>query len=268
MKTHWQVDSLSSVSLEKHDPGNTHPGPGNRAETEAATLPLLARLRDLQERLWAEHGRSVLVILQGIDAAGKDGTISHVFQGVNPLGTRVAAFKAPTTTELEHDFLWRIHAQIPSSGEIGIFNRSQYEDVLVPYVHKQIAKEERNRRFTHINNFEDLLTDSGTAIVKFFLHISKDEQRKRLQERLDTPSKRWKMQLADLGERALWNAYQRAFEEMIEHTSTDVAPWQIVPADHKWYRNFVVSSVLVDVLDHMNPQIPKVPEFEGVVIEP
>jgi len=227
-----------------------------------------ARLLDLQERLWAEHRRSLLVILQGIDAAGKDGTISHVFQGVNPLGTRVAAFKAPTSTELEHDFLWRIHAEVPSAGEIGIFNRSQYEDVLVPYVHGQISKDERNRRIIHINEFESLLTDSGTTIVKFFLHISKDEQRERLQERLDIPSKRWKMQLADLDERALWDNYQEAFEMMLEHTSTEVAPWQIVPADHKWYRNYVVSTILIDVLENMNPQHPDVPSFKGVVIEP
>lgn len=266
--THWQADPHSSISLAKLDPSNTNHGPGNRAETEAATLPLHARLLDLQERLWAEHRRSILVILQGTDAAGKDGTISHVFQGVNPLGTRVAAFKAPTPTELEHDFLWRIHAEIPSTGEIGIFNRSQYEDVLVPYVHKQISKDERNRRFVQINNFESLLADAGTTIVKFFLHISKEEQRERLQERIDTPSKRWKMQLHDLDERALWSDYQHAYEEMLEHTSTEVAPWQIIPADHKWYRNYVVSMILIDVLDHMNPQHPTVPEFEGVIIEP
>jgi len=265
---HWRAGPNSPISLAQYDPKDTDHGPGGRAEVEAATLPLHARLLDLQERLWAEHRRSLLVILQGIDAAGKDGTVSHVFQGVNPLGTRAVSFKAPTETELDHDFLWRIHEKIPSAGVIGIFNRSQYEDVLVPYVHKQITKDERGRRFTHINNFEDLLIDSGTTIVKFFLHISKDEQRKRLQERLDTPSKRWKMQLADLDERALWDDYQGAFEKMLQHTSTEKAPWQIVPADHKWYRNYVVSTILIDVLDHMNPQHPEVPEFEGVVIEP
>lgn len=268
MLTHWRTEPLAAVSLAKIDPKDTHYAPGNRAETEAATAPLHARLLELQESLWAEHHRAVLVILQGTDAAGKDGTISHVFQGVNPLGTRVAAFKAPTSTELEHDFLWRIHAEIPSTGEIGIFNRSQYEDVLVPYVHKQISKDERNRRFAHINDFESLLTDAGTTVVKFFLHISKDEQRKRLQERLDTPSKRWKMQLHDLEERAFWSDYQHAYEEMLEHTSTDAAPWQIVPSDHKWYRNYVVSTVLIDALEQMNPKHPSVPAFDGVVIEP
>jgi PPK2 family polyphosphate:nucleotide phosphotransferase len=263
-----RVEPDSSFSLDKQSPSDTKHGPGDRAATEAATTPLHASLLDLQERLWAEHTRSMLVILQGIDAAGKDGTVTHVFQGVNPLGTHAAAFKVPTSTELDHDFLWRIHAQIPSAGEIGIFNRSHYEDVLYPSVHKLITKSERNQRFTHINNFESLLIDSGTTVVKLFLHISKDEQRVRLQERLDTPSKRWKMNLADLKERALWDDYQHAFEKMLEKTSTSYAPWYVIPADHKWYRNYAVSTILIQTLEKMNPQHPSVPDFDGVVIEP
>ena len=263
-----RVEPESSISLAKHDPSDTSHGPGNRVVTEAATEPLHAKLLDLQERLWAQHTESLLVILQGIDAAGKDGTVSHVFKGVNPLGTRAAAFKAPTPLELEHDFLWRIHAQIPSAGELGIFNRSHYEDVLQPYVHKVIDQERRNSRFNHINNFEKLLVDSGTTVVKMFLHVSKDEQQERLQERLDTPSKRWKMDLGDLKERALWDDYQRAFEEMLEHTSTEHAPWYIIPADHKWHRNFAVSTILIHVLEQMNPNYPKVPSFDDVVIAP
>lgn len=268
MLTHWRVGPHTSVNLSKFDPRDTHHGPGNREETEAATEPLHAKLLDLQERLWAEHRQSLLVVLQGMDAAGKDGTVTHVFRGVNPLGTRAFAFKVPNSTEAEHDFLWRVHAEVPSAGQIGIFNRSHYEDVLVTYVHKLISKDERARRFEHINDFERLITDAGVTVVKIFLHISKDEQRKRLQERLDTPSKRWKMNLADLKERALWDDYQQAFESVLQHTSTDVAPWQIIPADHKWYRNYVVSTILIDVLDHMNPQHPLVAAFEGVVVEP
>jgi PPK2 family polyphosphate:nucleotide phosphotransferase len=268
MLGYWRVDPQSSVALHTHDPRDTNHGPGKRKATEIATAPLHARLLDLQERLWAEHQRSLLVILQGMDASGKDGTVTHVFQGVNPLGTRAVAFKVPNSTEIAHDFLWRIHAQIPAAGEIGIFNRSQYEDVLVTYVHKLITKDERDRRFTNINNFERLLTDTGTTVVKLFLHISKDEQRVRLQERIDTPSKRWKMKLGDLAERALWDDYQKAYEEVLSKTSSDAAPWYIVPADHKWFRNYAVSTILIDVLKQMNPQHPVVSGFDDVVVEP
>lgn len=268
MLDYWCVEPHSSVSLAKHDPRDTHNSPGDKKSTETATLPLHARLLDLQERLWAEHQRSLLVILQGMDASGKDGTVTHVFQGVNPLGTRAVGFKVPTSTEMSHDFLWRIHAQIPGAGEVGIFNRSQYEDVVVTYVHKTITKDERDRRFKHINDFESLLTDTGTSVIKLFLHISKDEQRARLQERVDTPSKRWKMNLNDLKERALWDDYQRAYEDVLSETSTKAAPWYIIPADRKWYRNFAVSTIIIGVLDKMNPQHPKVPEFDNVVVEP
>lgn len=268
IREHLQVDPGSTVSLSKHDPRDTHHGPDGREETEAATTPLHARLLDLQERLYAEHQRSVLVILQGMDASGKDGTVTHVFRGVNPLATHAFAFKVPSSIEIQHDFLWRIHAHVPSKGEIGIFNRSQYEDVLVTFVHGLISKDERTRRFGHINGFEQTLAETGTTIVKLFLHISRDEQRARLQERVDTPSKRWKMNLDDLKERALWDDYQSAYEAVLNNTSTKHAPWYVIPADHKWYRNFAVSTILIDVLERMDPKHPTITNLDNVVVEP
>lgn len=264
----WRVAPHAHVSLAEHDAANTHHGPSNRKDAEEATEPLHATLLDLQERLWAEHRRSLLVVLQGIDASGKDGTVSHVFRGVNPLGTKAFAFKVPTTTEAAHDFLWRVHAVMPAAGEIGILNRSHYEDVIVPFIHGTMDRDERERRFGHINDFEHLLVDEGTTIVKIFLHVSRDEQRARLQERLDEPSKRWKMDLSDLKERALWDDYRGAYEDMLSSTSTSHAPWHVVPADHKWYRNYVVSTILIEVLGEMDPRHPDVPDFEGVVVDP
>ncbi len=268
MSNPWQVDPGSTVSLAKHDPRDTSHAPGDRAETEEKTAPLHSRLLELQERLYAEHEHSLLVILQGTDASGKDGTVSHVFQGVNPLGTQASAFKVPTEIERDHDFLWRIHPHVPAKGQMSIFNRSHYEDVLSPTVHKLIDHDERDRRLDRINDFELLLTQSGTRVVKLFLHVSKDEQRKRLQERLDTPSKQWKMNLSDLKERAFWSEYQQAYEHLLEKSSTQYAPWHIVPSDRKWLRNYVVSTIIIEVLEKINPKNPEVPSFDGVVIAP
>jgi PPK2 family polyphosphate:nucleotide phosphotransferase len=252
----WQVPPGTAVQLREHDASATHAAPGDRAATEAAIPALHDALRDLQTRLWAEATRSVLVVLQGIDASGKDGTISHVFRGLDPLGTRVAVFKVPSAEERSHDFLWRVHARCPAAGEIGIFNRSHYEDVLVARVHHLVSEQTWRARYGHINEFESLLADAGTTVVKLFLHVSKKEQRTRLDQRLDDPAKRWKFHEADVAERALWEDYRAAFEEMLARTSTPAAPWYVVPADHKWYRNWVVSSILIDVLDELNPRYP------------
>ncbi|HXQ59349.1 MAG TPA: polyphosphate kinase 2 family protein [Acidimicrobiales bacterium] len=249
------------------DPGSTAGAPGDREVTEAAVADLQQHLRDLQDRLWAEARRSVLVVLQGLDAAGKDGTIRHVFTGVNPQGVRVSSFKEPTAQELSHDFLWRIHRDVPRAGEIGIFNRSHYEDVLVARVDTLVADKVWRARFAHINAFESLLTDSGTTLVKFFLHISRDEQGRRLQERLDRPDKRWKLNRTDFVERTHWDAYQAAYADVLSLTSTESAPWYVIPSDHKWFRNWAVSKILVDVLHAMDPRYPDPPPLEGVSVD-
>jgi PPK2 family polyphosphate:nucleotide phosphotransferase len=207
-----------------------------------------------------------LVVLQGPDAAGKDGTISHVFTGINPQGARVASFKEPTGEELAHDFLWRIHRQVPRAGEIGIFNRSHYEDVLVARVDKLAPPSVWRARYGHINAFEHLLTDGGTTVVKFFLHISYEEQGRRLQDRLDRPDKRWKLTRSDLTERGHWQDYVEAYAEAIARTSTEIAPWYVIPADHKWFRNWAVSKVLVEALEALDPRYPEPPPLEGVTV--
>ena len=255
-RARWKVEPGSPVELSERDAGSTDGAPGDRAATDAVSPTLHASMRDLQSRLWAEGARSVLVVLQGIDASGKDGTISHVFRGLNPLGTKVAVFKVPTAEELAHDFLWRVHARCPGSGEVVIFNRSHYEDVLAVRVHRLVSEATWRARYGRINEFESLLCDAGTTVVKLFLHVSKKEQGRRLDERLTDPSKRWKFQEADLKERARWDDYRAAFEEMLSRTSTTTAPWYVVPADHKWYRNWAVSSILTDVLSEMNPRYP------------
>jgi PPK2 family polyphosphate:nucleotide phosphotransferase len=227
---------------------------------------LVGRLALLQNRLWAEGTRSVLLVLQGMDASGKDGAIRRVFTGVNPMGCRVAAFKAPAGVELRHDYLWRIHAACPDRGQIGIFNRSHYEDVVAVRVRKLAPEPVWKRRPRHIREFERLLADEGTVQVKVFLHISSEEQRKRLQERLDDPEKRWKFRPEDLDDRRLWDEFQAAYEEVIRETSTDWAPWHVVPADRKWVRNVAVAELLVDTLERMDPQLPR-PTFEELTIE-
>jgi PPK2 family polyphosphate:nucleotide phosphotransferase len=192
-----------------------------------------------------------------MDTGGKDGVIRTVFDGMNPSGVRVASFKVPTEQELSHDFLWRIHQQTPRKGEIAIFNRSHYEDVLVVRVHNLVSKDIWEKRFEHINNFERLLTDEGTTIIKFFLHISKDEQKERLQERLDIPEKQWKFSSGDLKERMLWEEYIKAFEDVLEKTSTKRAPWYIIPANRNWYRNWLISSILVEELKSLKMKYPE-----------
>jgi PPK2 family polyphosphate:nucleotide phosphotransferase len=231
-------------------------GDWERAEAERRTEELNGRLEELQELLYAEGKHKVLVVIQATDTGGKDGTIRHVFDKVNPQGVKVASFKRPTDEELAHDYLWRVHQKTPKSGEITIFNRSHYEDVLVVRVHDIVPKDRWSRRYDHINNFEQLLADEGTTIIKLFLHISKDEQRERLQARIDTPHKNWKFESGDLREREHWDDYQEAFRVMLERTSTDDAPWYVIPADRKWFRTMLVSEIIVDALERLDMSFP------------
>ncbi|MCW5851861.1 MAG: polyphosphate kinase 2 family protein [Anaerolineae bacterium] len=233
-----------------------------KADGQALLDDLRQRLQKLQERLYAEGKQSLLVVFQATDTGGKDGTIRAVFEGTNPQGVRVASFKVPTVEELAHDFLWRIHKETPGRGMIGIFNRSHYEDVIVVRVKNIVPESVWRPRYQIINEFERLLALNGTRIVKFFLHISKDEQKQRLQDRLDDPRKHWKFSLADLKEREYWDNYQAAFEDAINHCSTEYAPWYVIPANRNWYRNLVVASTLVETLEQMNPQFP--PEEPGL----
>jgi PPK2 family polyphosphate:nucleotide phosphotransferase len=218
---------------------------------------LVARLVELQPALYAENRRSLLIVFQAMDTGGKDGATKNLLRGVNPAGVTVTSFKAPSSTELAHDFLWRIHAAVPARGQIGVWNRSHYEDVLVVRVHKLIDKETCKARFEQINAFEKMLTQNGTTILKFFLHISEDEQKERLQARLDAPDKNWKFNSGDLKERALWNDYQDAYQDALRATSTAAAPWHIVPADKKWARDIAVAEKVVETLEQMKPQYPK-----------
>jgi PPK2 family polyphosphate:nucleotide phosphotransferase len=266
MRERWIVKPGSKVDISTIDPGDTSALKGGREAADAALDDDQAALAEWQTRLYAESKRSLLLVLQGTDASGKDGTVAHVFTGVNPQGTRVTSFKAPTAEELAHDFLWRVHRAVPHAGEIGIFNRSQYEDVLVARVRKLVPKQIWQQRYGDITAFESLLAEGGTRMIKCCLLISKDEQRKRFEERLKQPQKRWKFQRGDLEDRALWKEYQTAFSEAIERTSTKIAPWYIIPSDHKWYRNWVVSRLLIETLADMDPKYPKPPDLAGITI--
>lgn len=263
----YRVPTGTDLSLTDYDPDEKHFYPGTKREGKKALQDLNDRLEHLQEVLYAEGRHKLLVVLQATDTGGKDGTIRHVFDGVNPQGVKVASFKKPTSEELAHDYLWRVHKHTPASGEIRIFNRSHYEDVLVVRVHDIVPEERWSRRYQHIRDFEQMLADEGTTILKFFLHISKDEQRARLQARLDTPEKQWKFAKGDLDERKRWDDYITAFEAAISETSTEAAPWFIVPANRKWYRNLVISHVVIDALERLDMSYPEPEEgLEGLVI--
>ena len=214
------------------------------------------RIDELQEVLYAGAERGLLIVLQGMDTAGKDGTIRHIFDGINPQGCSVSAFKVPTSLEAKHDFLWRCHAAVPPRGMIGIFNRSHYEDVLSPRVHGTINDKMARQHMEQINNFESMLVDNGVAVLKFFLHISEDEQKKRLQARIDDKDKHWKLSAGDFAERKFWDKYQKCYEEVFEETSQKHAPWFIIPADEKWYRNVAISGILVQALEGMKLKYP------------
>ena len=267
-RTRWQIEAGSRPHLADIDTRSTSGAPGDKAETKKASAKLVEELADLQRRLWAEHRQSVLLVLQALDAGGKDGTIRKVFSGVNPQGVEVASFKVPSEVERDHDFLWRIHRRVPAAGHITVFNRSQYEDVLVVRVNELVPPSVWKARYGAIRDFEDHLVASGTVVVKVMLHISKDEQRERFQARLDDPKKRWKFSPADLEVRERWDDYQEAYADAIEKTSTDVAPWFVVPADRKWYRDWAVLQILLETLREMDPQFPaEQPGLDDLVIE-
>ena len=240
--------------------------PGDKATTQAATEKLAKRLGELQELLYAEHQRKVLILLQGMDTSGKDGTIRKVLREVSPQGVRVVAFKKPTEAELDHDYLWRVHAHVPMRGELVVFNRSHYEDVLVVRVHSLVPKAVWRRRYDQINDFERMLSEEGTIILKFLLDISRDEQRERLQARLDDPTKRWKFEHGDIAERKLWDDYMAAYADVLEKTSTKHAPWHAVPADRKWARDWIVANTVVKAMEKLRMKYPDPPDVEGVTI--
>jgi PPK2 family polyphosphate:nucleotide phosphotransferase len=253
----YLIQPKKKFHLSDWDPDDTSGCPGGKEKAEKDLEELRDELRKLQQLLFAEHKHRVLIVLQGMDTCGKDSTIRMVFQYVNPQGVRVAQFGVPTQAELDHDFLWRIHHHTPSRGEITIFNRSHYEDVLTVRVHNTVPKKVWEKRYAHINAFERLLADEGTTVLKFFLHISKEEQRERLQERLQDPTKQWKFKENDLKERKLWHNYMKAYSDVMAETSTPWAPWYIVPANTKWYRNRIIAGVIVDALKKLKMNYPE-----------
>ena len=251
----FRVKPGQKLKLHKLDPAYKAK-PASEAEAKQETERYLKELARQQTLLYAEHTHSVLIVLQAMDAGGKDGTIKHVFSGVNPQGVRVARYNQPTAVESAHDFLWRVHPHAPGNGEIAIFNRSHYEDVLVTRVHKLVDKKTCAHRYGHIRDFEALLAESGTTILKFFLHISKDEQLARFAQRLDDPQRNWKISESDYSERQLWDDYVDAYEDAIRATSTDEAPWYIIPSNHKWFRNLAVSQIIADSMADLKLAFP------------
>jgi PPK2 family polyphosphate:nucleotide phosphotransferase len=255
----YRVEPGERISLADLDPADTGDLAGSE-EVETEYAGLAEQIAALQERLFAEEKRSLLIVLQGIDAAGKDGTVKHVLRGTNPSGVRVHSFREPSSEEIAHDFLWRYHQATPADGMIGVFNRSHYEDVLVVRV-KDLAPEGLWRsRYDSINDFERMLVREGTTILKFFLHISKDEQLEKFRERLERPEKYWKWSDNDIKERARWEDYQQAYEDAVNATSTPWAPWYVIPSDHRWFRNYAVARVLLGTLTAMDPRFPAPPE--------
>lgn len=266
MSQSLKVKPGTKIHLAEFDPD--FKGDTDKENAAKETEKNVAALGELAYRMYAENRRALLLVLQGMDAAGKDGTIRTVMNGINPQICQVTSFKQPSEEELDHDFLWRIHRHVPRHGDVGIFNRSHYEDVLVVRVHNLVPESEWKTRYDRINEFEQILVDGGTTLVKVFLHISREEQRDRLQARLDDPNKRWKFSTHDLEERKLWDAYQQAYEDALTRCNTAAAPWHIVPANRKWYRNLAVSRLLKSVLEEMNPQFPKAdPALDGLKFE-
>jgi len=253
----YQIKLNQQIDLEKDfDPNDYGDWKGKKEKGVNKLLELRQELDSLQEVLYAEHKHKVLVVLQAMDTAGKDGTIRGVFDGANPQGVKVASFKVPTVIETDHDYLWRVHSQVPGKGELVIFNRSHYEQVLVVRVHSLEPEIEWKKHYQEINDFERLLTDTGTTIIKFFLNIDLGEQKQRLLERLDTPEKQWKFNAGDLPERKLWFEYMKAYQEAISSTSTNYAPWYIIPANHNWYRNLMVAGIIVDEMKKLDMHYP------------
>ncbi len=267
MKARQRFRAHAEVRLRDDDAGETplrdpkardkHSKEEIKQAERASTAELTARIAQLQEMLYAQRQRKLLIVLQGMDTSGKDGTIRALFSQINPMGLRGVTFKSPSLDELAHDYLWRVHRHVPASGEITIFNRSHYEDVLITIVQSMIDENECKRRYAHIRDFERMLAETGTVIVKIFLHISKDEQRKRLQERLDDPEKQWKFDEGDIVQRKKWDEYQRAYERAIAATDADHAPWYIIPADSKTHRNLLVSKLLLEVMEGLKLSFPE-----------
>ncbi len=261
----FEVKPGSRVKLDKVDAGYT-PEHMDEDMAKVEIEKYREKLCKLQQLMYAEKKHSLLVVLQAMDAGGKDGTVDHVMSAMNPQGTDVAAFKAPTALELEHDFLWRVHPHAPGKGAVAIFNRSHYEDVLVVRVHKLVKKEVWKERYELINNFETMLrTQNDTTILKFFLHISKDEQLRRFEQRLDDPARNWKISESDYTERGLWDEYTAAFEEAFEKTSTKHAPWYVIPANHKWFRNLAISQIVAETMQSLDMKMPE-PQVDLKVI--
>ncbi|MEV0112482.1 PPK2 family polyphosphate kinase [Streptomyces sp. NPDC050844] len=261
MRELLRIPEGERVDLSAYDPAATPAGPADKAAGVLATAQMGERLADLQERLYAASTagdrRRVLLVLQGMDTSGKGGTVKHVIGLFNPSGCRIQAFKTPTAEELNHPFLWRIMQALPHPGEIGIFDRSHYEDVLIARVRDLVPRSQLGRRYGQINRFERSLADDGVTVIKCFLHISYEQQRRRLLERLDNPEKHWKFNPGDIEERAVWPAYQEAYEIALERCSTTHAPWFLVPADRKWYRNWAISKLLLEHLNALDPRYPK-----------
>lgn len=261
-----KVEPGQKIKLQDINPDETG-GLTDKNQAKKLLETHVERMAELQNILYAQNKHALLIVLQAMDAGGKDGTIRKIMSGVNPQGVRVTSFKKPTEQELSHDFLWRVHKAAPARGMIGIFNRSHYEDVLVVRVHNLVPKPVWEARYEHINNFEQLLTDSGTTILKFFLYISKEEQQDRMQARLDQPHKRWKFNPADLDERKLWPHYMQAFEDVFAKCSTSAAPWYIVPANKKWHRNLVIARKIVETLEGLDLKYPEPAQgLDGLVV--
>jgi len=263
----YLVEPGSTVKLGKVDPAGTSGFKGGKSDGEKVIDSLIKKLDPLQELLYAEHKHKLLIVLQGMDSSGKDGTIRRVFEGVNPEGVRVAHFGKPSEEELDHDYLWRAHKQVPGRGEIVIFNRSHYESVLVERVHELVPEKVWRRRYDQIVDFERMLHEEGTTILKFFLHIDKKEQAKRFQDRLDDPTKHWKFSYLDYNERSYWKDYTRAYEDALERTSSEWAPWYIVPSNHPWFRDLVVSQAIVKSLEDLSMRYPKLDTSKDVMGE-
>lgn len=256
------VPPEKKIHLSNYDPDDTAGLKDNYAVKKMLESNI-RHLVELQHLLYAEDQHSLLVILQGMDAAGKDGTIRNVFSGANPKSCQVASFKAPTQEELNHDFLWRIHQQVPPKGKIGIFDRSQYEDVLVVRVKNLIPNAVLDQRYDQINNFEKMLSENGTKIIKFFLYISKDKQKEKLLERLEDPEKKWKFNPTDIQERRHWDKYMKSYEALLSRCNTEWAPWFVIPANNRWFRNLAVSQIVLETLEGMNPKLPE-PFFDDL----
>ena len=264
----YRVTPGRPFALADRDPSDTGAFDGDKKDAEKVFERLNERLETLQELLYADQRHKVLIVLQGMDTSGKDGVIRHVLTGIDPQNFQITSFKQPSIEELDHGFLWRIHQAVPRRGNIGVFNRSHYEDVVVVKVIGLIDQDECQRRYKFINEFERMLVEGGTTVLKFFLHISKEEQLERLRARLDDPKKRWKFSPTDVEMRKSWDAHQQAYENALVNCNTEHAPWHIVPSDRKWRRNLVISRVLLETMEKMNPQFPKEhPDLDKIVLE-